>query len=117
MLDLNTVANTLKVHPRTVLRAISGQENPYWTKDHNPKVSLKEVSEGFGCSINQFKKLLGGEDLLLTPDEACELLKISKRTLRYRRAQGELTPVVARGSVVYYSRQHLLVKELKKPTA
>lgn len=116
MLYLNTVAETLKIHPRTVLRAISGAENPYWTEDHNPRITVKQVMESFGCSRRQFNNLLQGDDILLTPDQACELLKISKRTLRYRRARGELTPLVARGSVVYYSRQHLLERELKKPT-
>jgi len=117
MIALNRVATTLGLHPRTILRAVLGAANPYWTKDYNPMLTHKSVLEAFGCTRKQFDSLLNGEDLLMTPAEACELLRISKRALRYRRAEGVITPVVARGSVVYYTREHLLEKELGKTIA
>ena len=114
MVELNVVAKTLGLHPRTVLRAVTGEANPYWTEGHNPSLTYVSVLQAFNCTRKQFDLLLNGEDLLMTPSEACELLKISKRTLRYRRAEGELTPMIARGSVVYYTRTHLIENELGK---
>jgi hypothetical protein len=116
MVALDVVAETLGLHPRTILRAVTGEANPYWTKGYNPGLTHKSVLQAFNCTRKQIDSLLSGEDLLMTPTEACELLRMSKRTLRYRRAEGDLTPLIARGSVVYYTRQHLLEKELNKTT-
>lgn len=109
---LTTVAETLGIHPRTVLRAISNEANPYWTPKFDPSVEMSDITEAFGCTSTEFRRLLNGDDQLMSPDEACIFLNMSKRTLRYRRAEGELVPTVARGSVVRYSRRHLAEREI-----
>lgn len=104
--DLDHVAVKLKVHPRTVLRALSGVENTYWAPDHNPEVSLLDLSIAYGVEFDVVSDIMVGRDDLLKPSEAADYLsrtygrEVSVRVLRSR----SYTPVISRPKVVRYSR-------------
>lgn len=112
---LNKVAAVLKVHPRTVLRAITGDVNAYWAEGHNPDVDLEEVCIAFDMDTKVLRRCLRNSDTLLTPQEAAsKILKIPLRTFRHRK----YPKAGSRGQIfVRYSQHEILNYHLKYHTA
>lgn len=102
---LNIVATALKVHPRTVLRALTGVENTYWVRDHDPNVDTVEVAIAFGLEHVYVQRALKRSDALLTPKLAAEFLEMSPRTLRHYK--NLYIPVLKYGRIVRYSQRDL----------
>lgn len=103
-LPLNEVAEMLKVHPRTVLRAIYNKENVYWAEGYNPEVSLETVAMAYCGDVNVLRNVKRERDAIYTPVEAAAYLKITLRLFRYR----TYPKTFKRGNIVRYSRQELL---------
>jgi hypothetical protein len=109
MAELNRMADALRVHPRTILRALAGKVNTYWAPGHNPNISVEEVAKTMGMPPAALKDALNGNDMFLTPEEAAEELGIPLRTFRYRRYPAQ----VRKGTAVRYSL-NLLTEYQKK---
>lgn len=81
---LNTIATTLRVHPRTILRALIGEENPYWAPGYDPVIRLAEVAVVFNCSPNFLRSVHNDQIPLFDQREAAKYLGMPLRTFRYR---------------------------------
>ena len=102
-LKLEKAAEVINCHPRTILRAMTGEPNPYWAEGHNPEVSLQELAQAFGCKLSVMKRCLENRDEFLKPMKACELLRVVPRTFRYRR----YVPAIRKNRIVRYSELDL----------
>lgn len=101
-------ANLFGVHPRTIVRAISGNHNTYWTEDIDENLYNKgEVADAYGLSVAELNRVIEGRDALLTPDEAAKLLNIKPRTFRDRVKAGRYRKVT-NGGIVRYFRSKIL---------
>ena len=109
-LELNELADLLKVHPRTILRHITGEANPYWTDDHNPEIDLDVVALVFDCDVNFLKSVLDGKNKMLTQKEGARFLDIPVRKFRYRKYK----TVLRAGTIVRYSQYHLANENAKR---
>jgi hypothetical protein len=98
-LKLDEAAKVIGCHPRTVLRAMTGEPNPYWAEGHNPELSVETLAEAFDCGLAVMKRCVDGRDEFLRPERACELLKVIPRTFRYRR----YVPAIRKNRTVRYS--------------
>ena len=100
-------ATIFKVHPRTIVRAVSGQHNTYWTEDINEYLySLKDIADAYELSVAELKRVIEGREELLTPNEAAEVLNIRPRTFRDRVKEGRYRKV-ANGGIVRYLRSKI----------
>ena len=99
MAELNRVADALKVHPRTILRALAGEVNTYWAPGHNPNVNIATLAEVLGMPAQTLKDAVNGDDYFMSPDEAAEHFNLPLRTFRYR----QYPPQMRKGTAVRYS--------------
>lgn len=105
---LNDAAEVFKAHPRTLLRAITGTANPYWTEDHNPPIVIEELAVAYGCNLGLLSRIFDGRDKLLTPAEAAKEVDVPDRTFRYRGY-----PSIRNGGIVRYARSALLQRHFR----
>lgn len=96
--SLNKMATLLGCHPRTVLRAITGEKNPSWSESYNPEFDIADIAKAYHCNKEFLEAALRGEDKLLNPSDAAKKLKVTERCLRYR----PIEPLIRRGGVVRY---------------
>lgn len=89
-MQLNTIASTLRVHPRTVLRALTREKHPYWAAGYNPTVSLAEVAVAFNCPPNALREIHKEQTDLLDQRAAARYLKMPLRTFRSRQYRPRL---------------------------
>ena len=79
------VANVFVVHPRTIVRAITGEHNTYWTDDINEDLfAVADISKAYGMNTNELVRCIEGRDKLIKPDEAAAILEVQPRTFRDR---------------------------------
>jgi len=97
------LATRIKVHLRTLFRAINHAVNPYWHPTFNPVINLEDVCEEFGIEMARLYDVLYGEDDLMTTAETAALLGVHFRTIRKR----GIKPVLSSQSIVRYSRLEL----------
>lgn len=102
--SLNDVAEAVAVHPRTILRIVTGDRNTYWSADHNPGLDITKVAQALGCHDKTLARVLRGSDDFLKPDAAASELGVPGRTFRYR----EYTPTIKVGRVVRFARSKLI---------
>lgn len=101
-------ANIFGVHPRTIVRALSGEHNTYWTEDINEELyAVADIADAYGISTAVLKRCIEGRDSLLTPDEAAETLGIKPRTFRDRVKAGRYEKI-AHGGIVRYLRSKII---------
>jgi hypothetical protein len=81
---LSEYAMAFGAHPRTIMRHIYGDPNPYWAPDYNPDILIEVVAEGFGCNAAMLNKVLRRKDRLMLPKEASEFLNVKHSTFLYR---------------------------------
>jgi hypothetical protein len=81
-ITLEAAAKVFRVHPRTVVRALSGEHNTYWTEDINHDMhTLDRLADAYkGITPDDIKRILEGRDELLKPEEAAELIGVQPRT-------------------------------------
>ena len=78
-------ANLFGVHPRTIVRALSGEHNTYWFEDINEDLhAIADIAAVYGLTTNELTRVVEGRDSLITSDEAAALLKLKPRTFRNR---------------------------------
>lgn len=110
---LNVVAERLKIHPRTVLRALTGDKNVYWTEDHNPSVDLVALALGFDCDYEVLERIVKNRNTVFTQEELAKHFDITTRSVRLR----NYPPFISWGHVVRYhlptaAEHHLTLKRL-----
>lgn len=101
--SLNQVAAAIGCHQRTVLRAITGEDNPNWSASIDPKYTVKQIAKAFGCNAELLEAIFHGTDKLLSPAQAAKRLRCTERTLRNR----SLPALVRHGGVIRYSETTL----------
>ncbi len=75
-MTLNAVSAALAVHPRTILRLVTGQPNPYWAEGYDPEVDLAMVAAIVGSSTESIIACIESVDSALTVEEAAQVLRI-----------------------------------------
>lgn len=98
---LARIADALRVNPRTILRALTGNPNEYWAPSHNPVIHLADVARIYNVSTHSLIALLNKEDSVLSPKEAADQLRVTKRTLR---DNPKYTPLVTGAGFIRYSQ-------------
>ena len=83
-MKLNLIAETLRVHPRTILRAITLKKSPYWAYDYDPDVRVADVAAAFNCSYGPFLNAIKTGTPLYTQAEAARMSRVPLRTFRHR---------------------------------
>lgn len=113
-ITLAGAAGLFGVHPRTIVRAISGEHNTYWTEDINEQLfSISDVAAAYGLSDMELKRIIEGRDALLKPDEAAKVLNIRPRTFRDRVKAGAYRKV-ASGGIVRYLKSQILEDKIAR---
>lgn len=108
--SLNKVAEAVSVHPRTILRIVTGERNTYWATDHNPTLDVEKVATALGCDAAVLKRVLRGSDTFMKPEDAAAELDVPDRTFRYRK----YTPAFRVGRVVRFARSKLINEHFAK---
>ncbi len=101
---LNEVATIFDVHPRTILRAMSGEHNTYWSDDEDwneQRIPLEGIAQAYSTTAKVLGIVLDGRDDLLTPKEAARVLGIAPRTFRERKTAGRYKKIGAGGIARY----------------
>lgn len=81
---LSEYCEALKLHPRTILRHVTGKPNPYWTEGFETTIPFNEVAEVFGVKEKTLLKVLRGRDSFLTQKEAIEFTGMKRATFQLR---------------------------------
>lgn len=107
-LTLNNAAVHFRVHPRTIVRALSDKINVFWNEDFNPLISVTALANAYSMNEKLLIRVLDNRDILLKPAEAAKEIKTPPRTFRWRGYK-----VAARkGGIVRYSRAQVINEEL-----
>lgn len=107
-ITLIEAATVFRVHPRTILRAISKQHNTYWSEDINDdKMAIDDIADAYGMTSQALRAVIEGRDKLLTPTEAAEVLGIAPRTFRDRLIAGRYKKVGS-GGITRYLRSKII---------
>lgn len=92
-------ARILKLHPRTILRAISRKPNPYWAPGYDEPVFIRDLVRVFNARSTLLAAVFLDRKPLLTPTDGAKLLKLNYDTFRKRRYPA----VIRKGHIVRYS--------------
>jgi hypothetical protein len=103
---LDAVATVFAVHPRTILRAVSGDYYVYWNEEDRDElvakpVDLTAVAKVYDTDTGTLKRCILGKDRLVRPDEAAQILEIKPRTFRDRVKKG-VYHKIGKGGVARY---------------
>ncbi len=101
---LNQVASIFRVHPRTILRAIEGKHNVYWTDEdfcNEQRILLEQVATAYNTTVKTLNVVLDGRDELINPARAATVLGIADRTFRERKTAGRYTKIGSGGIARY----------------
>lgn len=101
---LNEVATIFDVHPRTILRAMSGEHNTFWSDDedwNDQRIPLESIATAYGTTAKTLSVVLEGRDELLNPEDAARVLGIAPRTFRERKTAGRYNKIGAGGIARY----------------
>jgi len=109
-LELNEVSFVMRVHPRTILRALEDDINAYWAEGHNPMVKIEKLLKPFDMDYAVFHKVLKQRDELLKPKEASKYLNLAHRTFVYRKYKA----AIRRGGIVRFSKSEIINENLDK---
>jgi len=85
-LCLGRLAEILKVHPRTILRALTGEENPSYNEGETEEMVLdeSEVCQKLQIPPKVWKRVKGNKDSFLKRKEVIDLHEISTSTFKRR---------------------------------
>ena len=109
-LELNEVSDVMRVHPRTVLRALENDVNAYWAEGYNPIVKIEKLLKPFDMDYIVFHRVLKQQDEFLKPKEASKYLNLAHRTFVYRKYNA----AIRRGGIVRFSKYEIINENLDK---
>lgn len=99
---LEDAASAFRVHPRTILRALTGNYNIYWSEDINSqRMAIEDIAKAYGMTTQTLRAVIEQRDELLRPDEAAKLLGIRPRTFRDRLIAGRYKKIGSGGIARY----------------
>lgn len=83
---LGTAAELLKAHPRTVLRALTGEPNPQYNKGESEDtvISDDELCDKLRINKKIWKRVKSNRDSFLTRDDIMRMHEISVSTFKRR---------------------------------
>lgn len=86
-ISLGRLADILKVHPRTVLRALTGEENPRYNEDDDETIFLDEDKVCYDLNIppKVWRRVKANKDSFLTRKEVMDFHEISTSTFKRRK--------------------------------
>src|SRR3546814_9053407 len=116
-ITLGAAAKTLRVHPRTICRALTGRHNTYWYEDSNhDRYDVQEIADAYQMNPDAFRRCIEGRDKLIKAAEACVILGIKPRTFRDRLMASAAPHIeygrVGNGGIVRYLNSKII--EAKK---
>ena len=101
---LRNAALAFRVHPRTIVRAIKGVHNTYWTEDiDDDYYSIEEIAKSYGIRPAALRAVFEGRDVPLRADEAAKELGMAARTFR-KHMKKDMWLVENRGRISRYGR-------------
>lgn len=107
-ITLEDAASAFRVHPRTILRAISKDHNTYWSEDINgQRMAIEDIAKAYKMTTQTLRAVLENRDKLLMPDEVANLLGIRPRTFRDRLIAGRYKRISS-GGIVRYLRSKII---------
>ena len=107
---LKAAADAFQVHPRTIVRALSGKHNTYWSEDINEdSYAISDIAKAYGLDPAALRRVFEKRDALLTPDEAAEVVGVKPRTFREPNRINRYTHARAEhGRIVRYLKSKML---------
>lgn len=107
-ITLEAAAEIFQVHPRTIVRALTGQHNTYWSEDINHNMySVYDIANAYNTSVEEINRVIEGREAFLKPDQAAILLGIRPRTFRDR-VKAKCYRKVQNGGIVRYVRSKII---------
>lgn len=105
---LEKAALAFGVHPRTILRAITGNYNIYWTEDINQELcSIEDIANAYSTTTQTLRAIFEGRDKVLRPDQAASVVGVRPRTFRERVRAGRYKKI-GKGGVTRYLHSKLI---------
>ena len=109
-IQLNVIAKIFRVHPRTILRALTGEHNTYWYDDafvNEQRILIEEIGYAYGTTARVLRAMIEDRDSLLKPDEAAKVVGIAPRTFREHVAAGKFKKIGC-GGIARYQHSKLI---------
>lgn len=101
-ITLAEIAKLFRVHPRTILRAIAGEHNTYWSEDINDMtLAISDIAKAYNVTSKTLVAVIEDRDSLLTADESAAVLGIQPRTFRDRLSSGRYKKI-GKGGITRY---------------
>jgi hypothetical protein len=79
---LEAYCKKLLIHPRTLMRKITGLENPPYGHADRQIAHVEDVARALGCKKWKLMKIMQSKDHAWTPAQACKTLSISSSSLK-----------------------------------
>ncbi len=76
--NLNAVADAFAVHPRTILRIITGHVNPYWAEGYDTDIDTDHLVLVLDTTPAAIQSLLDSTDKALTVHECAAMMRIKE---------------------------------------
>lgn len=109
-IQLNVIATIFRVHPRTILRALSGEHNTYWYDDDNvnqQRLKIDHIATAYNTTARVIRTMIEDRDSLLKPDEAAGEIGIAPRTFREHVAAGKFKKI-GYGGIARYQKSKVI---------
>lgn len=97
---LNFFADLIKVHPRTVLRVYTGEQNPNWDEDYDPLLDLSALLSVYELDRKRYDLLVKGRDQLVKKEQLKAAHCIKTDNTFYKR---KYPKAIDKGKTVRYS--------------
>ena len=107
---LDHIAIIFRVHPRTILRALTGEHNTYWYDDDNvnqQRILIEEIGYAYNTTARVLRAMIENRDSLLKPDEAAGEIGIAPRTFREHVAAGKFKKIGC-GGIARYQKSKII---------
>lgn len=110
-MTIRWAAKLLRVHPRTVVRALRADVTAH--QDPEDYITSSDLALAFDSFPEVFEKDPKDEKhRLLKPKEAAAYIQVPDRTFRYWQMKNQITPVVRSGKTIRYTQAYLDTLEL-----
>ncbi len=114
-ITLEAAAKLFRVHPRTIVRAISGEHNTYWYEDSNHDMyAISAIAETYDMTLADLTRVIEGRDTLLKPQEAAAEMRMQPRTFRTHVFEDKIRGRISNGRVVRYLRSKIVDQSIAR---
>ncbi len=117
-ITLEAAAKIFRVHPRTIVRALTGKHNTYWSEDINHDMyDIAGIAATYGITVADILRIIEGREALLKPAEAALVLKMRPRTFRGYVTNNAIKGRVSSGGVVRYLQSKVITQSFDRAEA